>query len=375
MTGVDAETEATPPAPNAPTVIDLFAGCGGMTAGFVQQGFVPKLAVEHWLSAAATYAANFGESHVRLVDIADLATADMPEADVVVGGPPCQGFSTLGRKDPNDPRNGLWKEYVRVVLAANPKVFVVENVAQFTKSREFQALTDELSSGALRQWRHHEWGILDAADYGVPQRRRRMILVASRVGPISLPTPTHAKTGVGRLPPWATVSDAFGDVGWEPVGDVLPLRKTAFFGAKVKGVFASSEIHLGRRHTQMSLDRYDHIPPGGGRLDLPAELTPGYLLGRTSGFTDVIGRMRWDTPSPTIRTEFFTPSKGRYLHPQWDDECRVNRPITHLEAARLQTFPGDFVWCGSKLSIARQIGNAVPPRLAAAIARAIRTRL
>lgn len=368
--GVDAKTEAT-----APTLIDLFAGCGGMTAGFVEHGFNPTMAVEHWLPAAATYAANFGEHHCRLIDIVDLATADVLEADVVVGGPPCQGFSTLGKKDPCDPRNRLWEEYVRVVLAANPKVFVVENVAQFANSREFQALIGELTGGALCKWRHHDWAILNAADYGVPQRRKRMILIASRVGPMPLPERTHTKSGGRGLAPWATVRDAIGDIDPEPVGIALPARKASFFGASVRGVFASSEIHLGRHHTQMSLDRYDHVPPGGGRFDLPAELTPGYLLRRPTGFTDVIGRMRWDAPSLTIRTEFHKPSKGRYLHPQWDDWQRVNRPITHLEAARLQTFSDDFVWCGSKMAIARQIGNAVPPRLAAAIAEAIRERL
>jgi DNA (cytosine-5)-methyltransferase 1 len=134
------------------------------------------------------------------------------------------------------------------------------------------------------------------------------------------------------------------------------------------------DLHLGREPRPLSLLRYDCIPPGGGRFDLPDELLPNCWRNKATGTTDVMGRMRWDRPSLTIRTEFFKPEKGQYLHPQWDPDnpsLRVNRPITHLEAARLQTFPNDFVWCGTKLQIARQIGNAVPVTLATAIARSV----
>ena len=119
-----------------PTVIDLFAGCGGMTDGFVRAGFDPIAAVESNLAAAATYAANFGEDHVHWRDIADWRDS-IPEADVVIGGPPCQGFSNLGTRDATDPRNKLWREYARVVMAAQPKVFVIENVDRFAASPEF----------------------------------------------------------------------------------------------------------------------------------------------------------------------------------------------------------------------------------------------
>lgn len=143
------------------------------------------------------------------------------------------------------------------------------------------------------------------------------------------------------------------------------------FGERVPGIFKSTDIHLGRRPRPLSLLRYDCVPPGGGRFDLPDELLPPCWRNKRSGTTDVMGRMRWDEPSLTIRTEFFKPEKGQYLHPQWDRDDptqRVNRPITHLEAARLQTFPSSFLWCGTKLQIARQIGNAVPVDLAFAIA-------
>lgn len=370
------ETSVVPSRSVDPTLIDLFAGCGGMTRGFVRAGFKTVAAVEWELPAAATYAANFGAEHTHWVDIADFVK--VPKADVVVGGPPCQGFSNLGSKDPDDPRNKLWKEYVRVVLAANPQVFVMENVDRFSKSTEFALLMDALNGGKLKRWKHYEARVLNAADFGVPQRRNRTILIASRVGPISLPSATHAKEpGSGRLP-WATVRDAIAGLPEVPSTTELPDSRVKFFGETVRGEFKMADIHFGRRPLPMSLERYDFIPPGGGRFDLPDHLMPNCWANKPTGTTDVMGRMRWDAPSLTIRTEFFKPEKGQYLHPQWDPNRphrRVNRVITHQEAALIQTFPEESLWCGTKTDIARQIGNAVPPRLAAAIARTVAERL
>ena len=361
-----------------PTVVDLFAGCGGMTAGFVKEGFSPGLAIEWDLHAAATYAANFGEEHTRWADIGDVLDSDVPEADVVIGGPPCQGFSNLGSRDPKDPRNKLWQEYLRIVLAANPQVFVLENVDRFHRSAEFQLLMDEFNGGRLKKWKHVAVGILNAADYGVPQRRNRTILIASRVGPVDLPTPTHAKEPNGNRARWATVRQSLAKVPFEVESTQLPASTETFFGESVPGVFKSKDIHIGRSPRPESLERYNFIPPGGGRFDLPERLLPPCWANKPTGTTDVMGRMRWDQPSLTIRTEFFKPEKGQYLHPQWDatDETkRVNRPITHREAALLQSFDPDFLWCGTKIEIARQIGNAVPGLLARAIAKTIRERI
>ena len=131
-----------------PTVIDLFAGCGGLTAGFVRRGYTPVLAVEHNLHAAATYALNFGEGHTRWGDVADLDV--VPRADVVIGGPPCQGFSNLGSKHLDDPRNRLWRQFLRVVAAARPQVFVIENVERFRRSTEFGLLLENTDGYTLR---------------------------------------------------------------------------------------------------------------------------------------------------------------------------------------------------------------------------------
>ncbi|HEX2040850.1 MAG TPA: DNA cytosine methyltransferase [Acidimicrobiales bacterium] len=357
-----------------PTVVDLFAGCGGLTQGFVsaRRGFRPIAAVEWDLAAASTYAANFGEHHVANVDIA--AFTDVPRADVVIGGPPCQGFSNLGTKDPDDPRNSLWREYLRVVLEANPQVFVLENVERFSRTSEFELLMRELTDGRLRRWKWHVAGVLNAADFGVPQRRHRTIVIASRVGPVTLPVATHGK----GTRPWLTVRDAIAGLPARPGTTTLPHSTVDVLGARVPGVFKMSDLHIGRSPKPLSLERYDHIPPGGGRFDLPEHLLPRCWATKATGTTDVMGRMRWDAPSLTIRTEFFKPEKGQYLHPEWDERDpskRVNRPITHQEAALLQTFPSDFLWCGTKIEIARQIGNAVPPQLAQSLAHVVADRL
>ena len=348
-----------------------------MTTGFKAAGFEPILAVEHNLHAAATYAANFGENHTFWGDINDALDGDIPEADVVIGGPPCQGFSNLGSKDVNDPRNKLWKRYLEVVERANPKVFVIENVQRFVKSAEFQLLMDEANNGMISQYTLTP-GVLLAADYGVAQRRPRAIIIGSRIGEIQMPTATHAKNPGPNEEPWATVRDRIGALPEVPSTTTLPDSTTRFFDEHVPGTFKWLDLHFGRNPRQLSLKRYDRIPPGGGRFNLPDELLSDCWRNKPTGTTDVMGRMRWDAPSLTIRTEFFKPEKGQYLHPQWDPKVRsrrVNRVITHLEAALLQDFPESFVWCGTKTEIAKQIGNAVPIGLATAVAKQIREAL
>ena len=145
----------------------------------------------------------------------------------------------------------------------------------------------------------------------------------------------------------------------------------------VPGPFKASELHLRRHPTAKSLERYSLIPPGGNRFNLPDRLKPPCWLNKPTGTSDVMGRLKWDKPALTIRTEFWKPEKGRVLHPEWspsDPSQCVNRSITHWEAARIQSFPDDFVWCGTRVEIARQIGNAVPPLLAEALARDLRAQ-
>lgn len=331
---------------DAHTVIDLFAGAGGMTLGFERAGFRSAFAVEIDEAAARTYEANFGE-HVYAEPIEDVDT--FPEADVVIGGPPCQGFSPLGRDRDAKSRallNRLWKEYVRALRQVKPLVFVIENVPEFVRSEQFQAFLGTCRRDRFLSSYRIEYRVLHAVEYGVPQRRRRGIVIASRAGAPVWPEPTHGDD-LFRSKPYATVRDAIGDLPLEPDG---------------------VNWHIGRNPTPKSIERYKAVPEGGNRFDLARnrpDLLPECWRRKKTGTTDVFGRLWWDRPAYTIRTEFFKPEKGRYLHPQAD------RPITHREAARLQSFPDDFQFEGSKTEVARQIGNAVPPQLAFTIASSV----
>jgi len=333
------------------TLVDLFSGAGGMTLGFTQAGFKPLLAVEKEADFAATYAENFGP-HVIAEDIATIVDRGGlgVKADVVIGGPPCQGFSNLTGNKANDPRRSLWRFYIDAVESTECQVFVVENVRNLITAPEGQAIL----KCAKQLGFHTAAGVLLASDFGVPQNRRRAIILGSRLGPIALPAP-HAG-------PKRTVREALRGVPLEPTHKELTAQPAT-----------GPQLHIARTPTEVSLRRYKLIPPGGNRFDLQRlapELTPGCWIRKTEGGTDLFGRLHWDEPARcTIRCEFYKPEKGRYLHPS------EHRPITHWEAARLQTFPDDFRWCGTKIRIAVQIGNAVPPVFAQALAEHVREHL
>lgn len=340
---------ADEPGGDGPTVIELFAGCGGMALGFKEAGFRTVLANEWDRDACDTIRLNVTD---RVLNCAVQEIETFPPADVVAGGPPCQGFSNLGDRVPNDPRNQLWRQYLRCVEQVGPKVFVVENVPPLLRSGEYQ----ELRKLAEAMGYEVEGRVLNTADYGVPQARKRAIIIGSRIGKPSFPAPTHgdpAKLGhpsqmslhlAAPARPWRTVRDAIGHLPVDPTG---------------------LNWHIGRNPTAKSMERYRSVPAGGNRWNLPAHLMPECWKRKTEGGTDLFGRLWWDRPSVTIRTEFYKPEKGRYLHPV------ANRPITHLEAALLQSFPEDYRWCGTRIKVGIQIGNAVPPTFASALARHI----
>lgn len=341
-------------------LIDLFSGAGGMTLGFLDYRFCGDfdcvLAVDNDKASTESHIANFG-SHTVFSNIEDVIASDtaIPEADLVIGGPPCQGFSLLNRNRDGDSRRALWEAYLDIVERSGAKVFVMENVAELYRSPELE----QIRTKAAQLGFEIKAAVLNAADYGAPQIRKRTFIVGWRPDllqtPVFPPEPTHASPHSDTaLPLWRTVRDAIGDLG-EPVGTE-------------PGATPPLNLHFGRNPTPMSIARYKAVPPGGNRFDLQTnapEITPACWVKKKSGGTDLFGRLWWDRPSVTVRTEFFKPEKGRYLHPTSD------RPITHREAARLMGFPDDFVFKGSKTDIARQIGNAVPPPLAGAVAGAI----
>lgn len=331
-------------------LMDLFAGCGGMTRGFVETGvYDPVFAVEWDADAAETYALNFGE-HVFVGPIEEVER--FPEVDVVIGGPPCQGFSALNMRGVGLERRGLWRQYLRALDESSPRAFVMENVPELLRSAEYEGFRKE----AERLGFNVDGRVLNAADYGVPQTRRRAFVIGVREGEPAWPEPTHCAGGDSSsgLAPWRTFRDAVEGLPLTPDGE---------------------RWHRGRNPKHVSLERYRTIPrEGEGRFDLATrrpDITPQCWLRKTSGSTDVFGRLWWDRPMYTVRTEFFKPEKGRYLHPS------EHRPITVREAARCMTFPDEFVFPEHQAmtAVSKQIGNAVCPDLATRIADVLAEQL
>ncbi|MCR5976559.1 DNA (cytosine-5-)-methyltransferase [Gordonia jinghuaiqii] len=363
---------ATPPRRNAKiTTLDLFAGAGGLSEGLNTapgKRFKAVRAVEWELAAAATYTLNHGG---RLRDgaveggpvyagaIEDwLAEDDVPQVDVVVGGPPCQGFSTLNRNGVGADRNELWNLYAQTVEKAKPSYFVLENVPAFLKSEQWLVFLEALRRGILRDYEIN-FGVLNAADYGAVQARKRVIVVGHHrdLPALGLPEPTHAAGHRHLAEALLDVPRAVDRIG-------IPAGTVRFREDEFPGVFSTRDLHFGRSYTQLSLDRFKAISlNGGSRSELPDHLKAPCWLKHSKGTGDVMGRLTWEKPSVTIRTEFFKPEKGRYIHP---DEDRV---ITHYEAALIQGFRKDYRWVGKREEIARQIGNAVPIPLGEAIGR------
>jgi DNA (cytosine-5)-methyltransferase 1 len=357
------------------TLVDLFAGCGGMTRGFEDSAaFRSVFAVEFDRDAAATYAANFGD-HVARGPIEDVAA--FPDADVVIGGPPCQGFSPLNREAVGFERRGLWREYLRALEAIEPRAFVKENVPELLRSAEYAEF--ERRAEALGFLVEGE--VLNAADFGVPQRRRRAIVIGVRSGAVPWPISTHAEPGSQPDPSPSVAPRATEGEGLVAAPDGRAPWIT--FREAVEGLPLRADgrrWHRPRRPRPESIRRYKAVPRDGGdrfamqrNLDRAGlgELVPRCWRNKPTGTTDVFGRLWWDRPALTIRTEFYKPEKGRYLHPS------AHRPITVREAARLMSFPDDFLFPEDQAmsSVARQVGNAVPPLLARRIAEALAAAL
>ncbi|KZE40444.1 DNA cytosine methyltransferase [Microbacterium sp. T32] len=350
--------------------LDLFAGAGGLTAGLhaASDRFKTVAAVEMDAAAAASYEATYGRGLVFAGDIKEWLKGDVPGADVIIGGPPCQGFSSLGKQDVEDERNFLWREYAQTIRRAAPKYFIVENVAEFKKSPQFRLFEEATAKGGMLPEYAFKAKVYNAADFGAAQTRRRTVIIGYHrdLGFPGELVPTHSADPKSNLPAWVTVRDVLDPVPRTPDRDaVFDARSTEFRGKKFAGAFAVRDLHWSRNYTQLSKDRFAVIPAGGNRRDLESypHLMAACWTRHKTGSGDVMGRLHWARPSVTIRTEFFKPEKGRYIHPE------EHRAITHYEAALLQGFGSRHRFVGSRTDIARQIGNAVPIPLGAAIGR------
>jgi DNA (cytosine-5)-methyltransferase 1 len=322
-------------------ILDLFCGCGGSSLGFKlaaeELGLFPEIVgidIDH--DSCTT----FQKNRVGYVVRADVRYLPLRVEeglfDIIIGCPPCQGFTRMKRSNSEDPRNGLVEAFTEVVASLLPNYVVFENVPGVKDSPHYHQLVNCLEKCGYKL----ESGVLDAADYGIPQRRKRLIVIASRKDRPSLPKPEARRVTVR-----------------EAIRDLPPLRPGE----------AHPEIpnHRAMKHSRRVLMRIRAVPKdGGSRLALPAELQLRCHV-RIAGYRDVYGRMRWDDVAPTLTSGCTNPSKGRFIHPEQD------RAITPREAARLQTFPDWFVFYGGFTSVSRQIGNAVPVKLAKRIALTI----
>lgn len=353
------------------SLIDLYSGAGGMSDGFSEnygQPFKSVWANDFNKFCVDTYNENFGRHcvHGDIVEILENEKLEVPQADIVIGGPPCQGFSLLNKKRDNDPRKKLWHPYLDIVEKSGAVAFVMENVPQLFGTLEHSEILE--AAHTLGFQTHQEK--LIAADYGVPQTRTRAFIVGYKFadpGILFPPRKTHFKPNEDGRPDLKMNPDEYisNPKRWRTVRDaVQDLPKPV--GREIRDIKPPLDLHFGRNPTELSKKRYRAIPKEGmNRFDLQRnapELTPNCWIKKKSGGTDLFGRLWWNRPSVTIRTEFFKPEKGRYLHPV------QHRPITHREAARFQSFRDSFKFTGSKIEIAKQIGNAVPPLLAARVA-------
>lgn len=336
------KAKSTPERQKKFTAVDLFSGAGGLTLGLRQAGFDVLAGVEKEKIPAATYRLNHPDVHCLEKDIREVGAVSLLKAiglkrgelDLLAGCPPCQGFSTLRTRKKSiavaDDRNDLLFEFLRIVEAVSPKAIMMENVPALAQDNRMKAFLKRISVLGYKVGRKNV-RVEDASEYGVPQRRYRMILLASKIGQVEEAEKSETITvrkclDAVRLAP-------VGEAG-DPLHDHVPNR-----AAHVEEIIRN-------------------IPKNGGsRISLPEHLVLDCHKGKKSGFRDVYGRMSWDKVSPTMTGGCGNPSKGRYLHPEED------RAISLREAALFQSFPADYRFdlTEGRGKVALMIGNALPP--------------
>lgn len=353
-------------------VIDLFCGCGGFSNGFERAGFRVALGIDLWEDATITFKHNHPNAKVVNRDITEttpeellrIASLQLDEVDVIIGGPPCQGFSISGKRLIDDPRNKLYKSFVQIVSAIMPKVFVMENVPGLVSMANGtirdQILEDFSSLGykvAVKQ--------LTASDYGVPQARKRVFFVGInsikllRTAEFHFPEPAFGESE--GLTPFVTCEDALSDLDFISETEMLPeidqyvKEASSDYQRKMRQNSAFLLNHVATIHTQKTRDIIAMVPDGENYKALPRELW------ETRKVHIAWTRMNSKKPCFTIDT-----GHNHHFH------YRANRVPTVRESARIQSFPDDFKFMGIKTSQLKQVGNAVPPLMAEAVARAIK---
>ncbi len=394
-----------------PTLIDLFAAPGGLSLGFEMAGFKPLAAVDIDSKGMKTYSYNLPDSEVIIADIRKLESRELMkcagisrgDVDVIAGGPPCQGFSITGRvkiaslvregkwnlknhhpRFIDDPRNVLYREFVRIVKDLQPAVFVMENVPGMMSYRDGK-IVEEIIEDFRKIGYRTEARILNAVQFGVPQVRKRIFFIGTRTRgvPIRWPQPTHREPASTRispddfdvtdeLKPPVTVWEAIGDLpdpvpGRPRLADVkLEYNKEPFseYQRWVREDSDGVHNHISRKHGERDIRVFSIMKGGQWWRDLPAEIKKLYGY-RDDIFHDKMKRLRRDRPSWTVVAHLHKDGY-MYIHPTQP------RTITVREAARLQSFPDRFIFQGSRTDQFKQVGNAVPPLLARAVAMTVK---
>ena len=346
------------------TYLDLFCGAGGLSLGFQQSGFRCVGAHDNDEAATETYQLNF-QNHIHQEEITE--STDLVFAHVIIGGPPCQGFSSAGLRRSHDKRNSLVRVFSELVVRQRPTAFVFENVEGFLTADSGKRLLDLLVPLVQAGYRIHMRKV-NAANYGVPQHRKRVIAVGALGWDPTFPEPTHmafgapgASSAFGYLPLSPTLADALAGLP-QPTSDPP----------------GHPQGHYTRSISELDLKRMELLKPGQSMKHLPKELwhdsyqrrayrrvRDGTPTERRGGAPSGLRRLRGDQPSKAITSGAIS----EFVHP-WE-----NRYLTLRECARIQTFPDDFVFSGTVNQCVVQIGNAVPPLLARAIASALRNDL
>lgn len=354
--------------------ISLFSGGGGLDLGFKNSGFNIVYAIDIDKAAVDSYRENI-DSNILLADLFEIDLTTLPKAKVVIGGPPCQSFSLVGKRDVHDNRSDLVWRYLEIINHVQPEYFVFENVVglKSAKTPKGTKVIEDLASAFERIGYTINIETLNAADYGVPQRRKRVIIVGSRSGlRFNFPKPTHNEDGSLGLSKWVSAQEAIGDLG-EATVDGITKYCTAIENSYQELMREKSLESVSQHYyPQMSdLDKQiiSFVKPGGNYMDVP-DFVPSNRIKKfkeTGGRTTCYGRLLPSKPAYTINTHFNRPNVGCNIHYKQD------RLITVREALRFQSFPDTYkIISKTKRGLHTVVGNAVPPLLAEAIAKQLK---
>lgn len=358
-------------------VVDLFCGVGGLSYGFAKDDNFQIIAANEILpNMAKAYELNHPTVKVYCKDIKDFGICDLTkdfnlkegDIDIVVGGPPCQAYSTVGKRIIDDPRGKLFQEYYRVLKEINPKIFIFENVRGLLSMQCGQLFETIISLFKSLNY-NISYKVLNSADYGVPQVRERVFIVGTKLNNSFIyPNSTHENkesisTLFQNLKPYLTIAEAIGDLPFIKSGEESFVYETApqniFQEMMRKNAPRKLMDHNAPNNNEKLVKIMEQLPDGGTPFDLPENMRP------KSGFANTYCRLWWNRPSTTITRNFSTPSSSRCIHP------KAPRPLTTREGARIQCFPDDYVFCGSRSDRNLQIGNAVPTVMSVVIKNSI----